>query len=50
MDPGFESGGGCGATFRTDRPIRIERGARVAQIVFHEASAASVYSGQYQNS
>jgi deoxycytidine triphosphate deaminase len=50
MDSGYNSKGGCGATFRPSSDTTIEIGARVAQIIFDEAEAASLYNGQYQDS
>ena len=44
-DSGFSNV--IGAILRTSAPIRIQKGARVAQIVFQEASPASLYKGIY---
>lgn len=45
-DSGFQNV--IGAILRTSCEIRIEKGARVAQIIFQEASPASLYNGVYQ--
>lgn len=37
-----------GAVLRTSAPVVIEKGARIAQIVFTKADPASLYSGIYQ--
>jgi len=47
-DPGFKSRGGCGAIFRPLKDLKIQRGYRVAQIVFFSAESANLYNGQYQ--
>lgn len=47
-DSGFENT--IGAVLRTSAPIKIQIGARVAQITFSEADAASLYNGIYQGS
>lgn len=50
FDPGYRSQGGCGAMFRPTIDVKIERGFRMAQIVFFRSEAASLYNGQYQDS
>jgi deoxycytidine triphosphate deaminase len=45
-DTGFK--GTIGATFYCFNDVIIEKGARVAQIVFRTAEAASMYKGQWQ--
>jgi deoxycytidine triphosphate deaminase len=45
-DSGFENY--AGAYARPANPIEIEKGARVAQIVFWEAQSASMYDGVYK--
>jgi len=45
-DSGFKNQ--IGAVLRVSVPIYIEKGSRVAQIIFFEAESASLYSGQYQ--
>lgn len=45
-DSGFKNQ--IGAILRTNVPIKIEVGARIAQIIFMKADAASQYDGQYQ--
>jgi len=45
-DSGFKNQ--IGAVLRTTAPVEIQKGARVAQIFFHEADSASMYDGQYQ--
>lgn len=45
-DSGFENT--IGAVLRTSALVRIQQGARIAQILFHEADAASLYNGVYQ--
>lgn len=45
-DSGFKNR--IGAVLRTSAPIRIEKGARIAQIIFEDAESASLYEGQYQ--
>ena len=47
-DSGFQ--GQLGAVLRVDAPIIIEKGARVAQVIFMEAESASLYDGRYQKS
>ena len=46
-DPGFQ--GVLGGNLIVHNPIRLERGARVAQIIFWKAEPASQYSGAYMN-
>jgi len=46
-DPGFRGIVNC--NIRPSNDIRIEKGVRIAQIVFTKADAASVYNGQYQD-
>lgn len=48
-DPGFRSSGPSGAIFRPNVDVRIERGYRMAQVLFWSASAANLYDGQYQD-
>jgi deoxycytidine triphosphate deaminase len=50
FDPGYRSQGGCGAMFRPTIDVKIEKGFRMAQIVFFRSEAASLYNGQYQDS
>lgn len=45
-DSGFKNQ--IGAVLRTNAFISIEKGSRVAQIIFEDADAASQYNGQYQ--
>lgn len=45
-DSGFKNQ--IGAVLRVSAPIQLQKGARVAQIIFQEADAASQYSGVYQ--
>lgn len=44
-DSGFKNQ--IGAILRVSTPIIIEKGARVAQIIFQDADAASLYKGIY---
>jgi deoxycytidine triphosphate deaminase len=45
-DSGFKNR--IGAVLRASAPIKIQKGSRVAQIIFQDASAASLYDGSYQ--
>lgn len=45
-DSGFKNQ--IGAVLRTNAKVRIQKGARVAQIVFQQAESASMYAGIYQ--
>lgn len=45
-DSGFENR--VGAVLRTTAPIKIQIGARIAQVIFMEADAASSYEGVYK--
>lgn len=45
-DSGFKNT--IGAVLRTNAEIKIEKGARVAQVVFSKADPASLYQGIYQ--
>lgn len=45
-DPAFR--GGCGGRFIVHHPVRLERGSRVAQILFYEAQDPNLYDGVYQ--
>jgi deoxycytidine triphosphate deaminase len=46
-DSGFK--GRLGGVFRPYLPTTIERGCRMAQIVFYRSDSAKLYKGQYQN-
>jgi deoxycytidine triphosphate deaminase len=46
-DPGFETAR-CGAILRVMNTVRIQKDARVAQIVCFETESASSYDGQFQ--
>jgi len=46
-DPGFETDE-MGAVLIATRPITIEKGARVAQIIIFDNMAAELYDGQWQ--
>ena len=48
-DPGFETDEMGGVLIAT-KPILIEKGARVAQIVMFENNSAELYDGQFQGS
>ncbi len=45
-DSGFKNV--LGAILRVDESIHLQKGARVAQVIFHEAESASLYEGIYQ--
>lgn len=45
-DSGFQNT--IGAILRTSSAIKIQKGARIAQIVFQSAESASLYDGSYQ--
>ncbi len=45
-DSGFKNQ--IGAVLRVGAPITIQKGARIAQIIFQEAKSASLYDGIYQ--
>jgi|ERR1035437_645704 deoxycytidine triphosphate deaminase len=47
FDPGFKGLAG-GTIYCHNRDLIIERGTRIAQIIFHEGESASLYKGQYQ--
>lgn len=47
-DSGFESANIGGLITSQSIPIFLEKNSRVCQIIFYEADAASLYSGQYQ--
>lgn len=44
-DSGFKNR--VGAVLRCNAPIQVQKGVRVAQIIFQKADAASLYSGIY---
>jgi len=46
-DSGFK--GNAGATIYCFRDLIIEKGTRIAQIIFEEADSSSMYNGQYQS-
>lgn len=46
-DSGFENYIGCVLHCRND--VKLEKGARIAQIIFIKADPASLYQGQYQS-
>jgi dUTP pyrophosphatase len=48
FDPGFETEF-MGTLLYVHETIFIEKGARVAQIYFHECNGAELYNGQWQN-
>lgn len=47
----FDSGykGGVGMTISTEKLVRVEKGAPIAQMVFFEAEQGSLYNGYYQD-
>jgi len=47
-DSGFSNK--IGAVLRVDVPIEVEKGVRIAQIMFFEAESASLYQGIYNQS
>lgn len=48
-DPGFHGDSGCILHNLSDEPISLEAGTRICQAVFYVASAASVYTGKYND-